>query len=232
MVRRRVGKSALLSSAVIVVAAAAIIAPAPVRAAGTTLTYPGSAPCDTTLQACIDGAASGDTIEMVTDTPIDESPTISKSLILTAGPGHHPAIGGGPSRDALTVNDGGGSAVDVTVTHIAFMNAEVDVSFDIWTGNKFTLADSSVRHMENSNNADGVSINDGVGGAEVQLIHNTIQTTGQPVDLSTQMPGSTDTAAFKVVGNRLTRRSPRTPITGSRSTCVAPGTSRSMQTAT
>ncbi len=34
-----------------------------------TLTYPGAAPCNTTLQACITGAASGDVVEIATNTP-------------------------------------------------------------------------------------------------------------------------------------------------------------------
>ena len=37
-----------------------------------TLTYPGAAPCNTTLQACVTGAASGDTIEIAQDALIAE----------------------------------------------------------------------------------------------------------------------------------------------------------------
>jgi hypothetical protein len=53
-------------------------------------TWPGTAPCDTTLQACIDAAASGETIEVVTNGPIGESPTIEKSLTLRAATGFNP----------------------------------------------------------------------------------------------------------------------------------------------
>ena len=52
--------------------------------------YPGpAAPCNTTLQACIDGADSGDTIILVTDSHIAEDVTIRKNLTLT--PGQAPA---------------------------------------------------------------------------------------------------------------------------------------------
>ncbi len=48
--------------------------------------YPGpAAPCNTTLQACIDGADSGDTIILVTDSHIAEDVTISKNLTLIPG---------------------------------------------------------------------------------------------------------------------------------------------------
>ncbi|MBI5612225.1 MAG: hypothetical protein HY942_04020 [Gammaproteobacteria bacterium] len=58
-----------------------------------TLTYPGAAPCNTTLQACIDAAASGDIVEIATNTPIAESPSIdSKSLTLRAAAGFTPAL--------------------------------------------------------------------------------------------------------------------------------------------
>ena len=40
---------------------------APQAASAGVLTYPGIAPCDTTLQACITGASSGDIIEIATN---------------------------------------------------------------------------------------------------------------------------------------------------------------------
>jgi hypothetical protein len=52
------------------------------------LRWPGPAPCNTTLQACIDAAVAGDTIELATATPIDESPLVQKSLRLAKAPGH------------------------------------------------------------------------------------------------------------------------------------------------
>lgn len=52
--------------------------------------FPGPAPCDTTLQACIDGAAPGDVIALATDGPIAESLQIGKSLTLRASTGFAP----------------------------------------------------------------------------------------------------------------------------------------------
>ncbi len=58
------------------------------------LTYPGTQPCNATLQACIDGAGTGDTVEIATNTPILEYLNITKSLVLRAAAGFHPVIGG------------------------------------------------------------------------------------------------------------------------------------------
>jgi len=38
--------------------------PAPAKPVGVTRPYPGLAPCNTTLQACIDGSANGDSINI------------------------------------------------------------------------------------------------------------------------------------------------------------------------
>lgn len=44
--------------------------------------WPGAPPCDATLQACVTAAAAGETIEVSASTPISESITIEKSLVL------------------------------------------------------------------------------------------------------------------------------------------------------
>ncbi|HEU4665562.1 MAG TPA: hypothetical protein VFS55_16150, partial [Dokdonella sp.] len=58
---------------------AALLAVAPAGAA--TRTWPGPAPCASTLQACIAGADAGDVVEVASDGPIAESLEIQgKSL--------------------------------------------------------------------------------------------------------------------------------------------------------
>jgi hypothetical protein len=56
------------------------------------LTYPGAAPCNTTLQACVTGAVAGDTIEIATNTPIAEVVDIDKSLTIQAAAGFAPQV--------------------------------------------------------------------------------------------------------------------------------------------
>ena len=49
--------------------------------------WPGAAPCDGTLQACIDGSGSGDTVVIVTGTPVDEQITIENKALTLRGSG-------------------------------------------------------------------------------------------------------------------------------------------------
>lgn len=52
-----------------------------------TRNWPGAAPCDGTLQACIDGSGGGDTVVIVTATPIDEQITIENKALTLRGSG-------------------------------------------------------------------------------------------------------------------------------------------------
>ena len=73
--------------------AAALAAPLPVALAeAATLTYPGAAPCNTTLQACVTGAAAGDTIEIAQNALIAESVDIDKSLTIQPAAGFSPQV--------------------------------------------------------------------------------------------------------------------------------------------
>jgi hypothetical protein len=87
----KIGKSLRSTAALIAAGIVSLLAVSATSAA--TLTWPGAAPCNTTLQACIDAAAAGDTVEIATNTPIGESPSIdSKSLTLRAAAGFTPSL--------------------------------------------------------------------------------------------------------------------------------------------
>ncbi len=58
-----------------------------------TFTFPAaSAPCNTTLQACIDAAAGGDIVELATNSEVAEFVTIDKSLTLRPAVGFTPSL--------------------------------------------------------------------------------------------------------------------------------------------
>jgi hypothetical protein len=81
-------------------ALAALLAAAPAGAA--TRTWPGAAPCATTLQACIAGADAGDVVEVASNGPINESLEIfGKSLTLRAAAGFSPVLQAGQSTDVI-----------------------------------------------------------------------------------------------------------------------------------
>ena len=64
------------------------------HAMATTRTYPGAAPCDTTLQACADGAGAGDTIQIASNGVIAEFVTTDKTLTFEPAAGFTPTVEG------------------------------------------------------------------------------------------------------------------------------------------
>src|SRR5690348_14989963 len=81
------------------VVAICVLAP---LASASTLTWPGSPGCTGTLQACIDASGAGDTIEVATDTPVDEDLSLpTRSLTLTSGRYNHASLATGRSIDAV-----------------------------------------------------------------------------------------------------------------------------------
>jgi len=166
-----------------------------------TRTYPGGAPCNGTLQACIDAATAGDTIQIATDTPIDESLTIATSLTLMPAPGSSPTIGntGGTAR-SVYLQDGGAST-SISIEGLALSNAAMSISLNATSGHNVIVRDCSISHAFNSNNSRGIDVSIHVP-AQVELRHNTISTTGAPIGVSTSL--SAGTANVLIVGNHLT----------------------------
>jgi hypothetical protein len=182
-----------------------LTATGPAQGVGVVHDYPGPAPCATTLQACIDGAASGDTIRIVTDTPIHEGIMVEKSLELTAGAGFHPVIGAAPGEPPADqfVWDVGEGAIDVTVSKIEFRNTRVRIYLQSFAGSEVTMQRNEIFHRFDSNNDFGVFIDLRASGTRARVIDNSIRTTGSPVKLFTDMPESDDSTQVDLVGNRL-----------------------------
>ncbi|HUO72296.1 MAG TPA: right-handed parallel beta-helix repeat-containing protein [Solirubrobacteraceae bacterium] len=73
------------------------------------LTYPGAAPCDTTLQACIDAApCDAGVVEIATEQLITDPITFEKGLTLRAAAGHKPVLLGPLSAATPTATSKGG----------------------------------------------------------------------------------------------------------------------------
>ena len=104
----------------------ATVLAAPAHAA-TTHVWPGAAPCDGTLQACIDAASDGDRVEIATDGPITQSIALhSRSLTLTAADGAAPLF----SNAGITAYSTGGSAdMQVSISHLRFAHGAVSAFY-------------------------------------------------------------------------------------------------------
>ncbi len=173
------------------------------------LTYPADAPCDTTLQACIDGATNGDTIEIATDDRINEDLTIAKSLTLTSATDFQAIIGSATwlaPRDILIEDSGTGDVVDVTFDHLNFDNARVYVSFSGDDGQNFTMQNSSLSNVIDNNGDFGINLSLRVT-TTVLLQNNTLASSGTVINLAISMSDPA-TADITIVGNTLTGSDP------------------------
>jgi hypothetical protein len=98
-----IGMSAFCAASHLIPAQAARMQPRPRQAALVERIYPGAAPCDTTLQACITGSANGDVIRIAAPaTIITDTLTISKPIQL---------IGGGPSPADVVLQSTSGRVI-------------------------------------------------------------------------------------------------------------------------
>jgi hypothetical protein len=70
------------------------------------LVWPGAAPCNTTLQACINSASSGNTVEIASNAVIDESLGFGSPLTLRAASGYAPQLATGRIINVTASVDG------------------------------------------------------------------------------------------------------------------------------
>ncbi|MEZ5464106.1 MAG: choice-of-anchor Q domain-containing protein [Lysobacteraceae bacterium] len=81
--------------------------------------WPGAAPCDGTLQACIDGSGAGDTVVIVTDTPVDEAITIQNKALTLRGSGKQDATFAGFRALFVSSTDALNRAVNLEDLHFS-----------------------------------------------------------------------------------------------------------------
>jgi hypothetical protein len=194
------------------VAALAVLHAAAVRA--DVLPYPGVGPCSTTLQACIDGAAAGDTVEIATNSPIDASITIAKSLTLTRRGGFAPVLGSAATHRTLTLTDAGlgGGAVQITVADLTLNNAEVLVLLDDDSGHAVTVRGLDVAHSTGGTSGKGIAVELRAPASSVVLRQNRVQAPGDAIRLAAQLPSGEGT--LMAVANRVTTFNPTGSRTG------------------
>ncbi len=122
-----------------------LMTPSAVRAA---VVYPNAAaPCNGTLQQCINGVPDGEVILLCPASNIDEDLTILKSLTITSAPGcATPVIGGNATTmRRIDVEDNGqGKTVDVNISQLNLVNTRVAASFGTGSGHSFRLYDNYI----------------------------------------------------------------------------------------
>jgi hypothetical protein len=169
-----------------------------------TRTYPGPAPCNGTLQACLDGAASGDRIEIATTAPIDEDLLLRRSLTLTGAPGVSPLIGGGTPPRGIRVQPQGGAA-SVLLEGLTVSNGIINLVLNPGAeGSRFEVAHCVVNTTTNN----AVRIGASVAGELVVRDSRLASATYDVVDMLT-MPAS-GALTVSVLRNRVTALAART----------------------
>ncbi|MBS0581948.1 MAG: Ig-like domain repeat protein [Proteobacteria bacterium] len=176
---------------------------APVSAfAANTLAYPGTAPCDTTLQACIDASAAGDTIELAFDDLNHETLTVTdKSITLQAASGRTPKLG-----SLLVVADK--TAVAFTVKSLAGIG-----QMAAFCGN--ADLNLSVRDNVIGGGLMGLRIYDNyaltnAGQRTIDIVGNHFSIDGEGPDNAISITGSTSPFVANVVDNDIHFISPAT----------------------
>ncbi len=179
-----------------------------VPAAAGALTFPGAAPCDTTLQACINGAASGDVVEIATDTPIPGNLTIGKSLTLRPAPGFAPTIGVGATLQAVSFGNLGASASNETlvIEGLRFVQTQVRGLVSQGSGHSIVIRDNFFSLEIDHNNTPSVEIDARVPLAGV-VAGNEITSIGQGVRM-TAITAAGQTVDYTVERNRITTSLP------------------------
>ena len=196
--------------------------------AAITLTWPGAAPCNATLQACINAASSGDTVEIATNTPIRESISFQKSLALQAAPGFHPLFQATRTITAMTPAVGSNS---ITIAGLTLLNGVITVTQSSGApltaailGNTIELSlatspaiaingsGSGAISLDISNNtltvpastqntATGIAIQEFDADKSGRIADNTIVMEGSPSAILVQ--NTTSAANLDVIGNRI-----------------------------
>jgi hypothetical protein len=167
--------------------------------------WPGPAPCDTTLQACIDGVASGAVVEVAGSA--DENLLIQKSVTLRAAPGQSGGIGGGTTSRVVRVQQTspGSGAIVVAIEDLSLDPATVSVLLGADADHQVTIRSCSIHNP--SPNADTRAIDlAAYVPATLVAADNVIATNGTGIALSTGLASGTLSATF--LGNRITAVDP------------------------
>lgn len=178
-------------------AAAALAASTPAPAL---VSYPGAAPCDGTLQACIEGVAAGETIEIVTATPILENLAIGKSLTLRSAAGvAGTLLTEDPGQGTMVLSDAAG-AVAVRLADLRLVRTTVGI-LGLADGSHFEVV--GCRFIDDG--GDDYAL-DARLGAELSLLveRNRFEWTGPTMLLRTSGLDETDVVGVVVRANSMT----------------------------
>jgi hypothetical protein len=178
---------------------AAVVSASP-SAGAATLNWPGPAPCNGTLQACVDAAVAGDTVQLVGSVAIDQDLTIQNKSLRLRGASN------GASRFAafrqVTVLVTASAAPSVTIEGIEFLNGGVRaVHSGVGTA---TLAIRRVKARRTWNFPAIEAITTSTGRFNATIENCDIETESTPTNLIDGISlGGSGTGSYRALFNRI-----------------------------
>ncbi|HRQ65557.1 MAG TPA: hypothetical protein PKZ76_11980 [Xanthomonadaceae bacterium] len=168
-----------------------------------TFTWPGAAPCNTTLQACINNAASGDTVRIATNDVIHEDLAIhDKSLTLEAAGIFSPRLGPGRGIGGLA---GVAGDIEVTLRGLTLQDGLVEFNRTGSGNGRYQIERMTLLSTSNASSTRLRVVGNNTGTLDVRIHHNFIETgsdfiTAPGIDVQSRGPSTGASIAY----NRVT----------------------------
>jgi hypothetical protein len=160
-----------------------------------TRTFPGAAPCDTTLQACVDGATEGDVVQLATNGPIAEGVSIAKSLTLEAAPGFTPQFAAAHNVDVQMTDP----ARTVVVRALTMLGGTIHASSSGNATHHVTITDCHVTNTDTTGSR-GLEVS-ATSPMTAVVERNTLVSNGYPVSFSSY--SGTGDVTVSIAGNQI-----------------------------
>lgn len=170
-----------------------------VRAGSPIMAWPGPAPCNGTLQACIDAAGVGGIVELRTDATVNESLAIDTSLTLRAAAGFRPALASGRGITASA----GGTELVVRIEGLSLSNGNIVMQYS-GTGNATLEARRNRLHSAGALAA-GIRVeNTGSGSLLARVVENRLDVVVPSLFVGAiEVGASAGSIAAQVLHNRI-----------------------------
>lgn len=171
-VRLGAGLTGLLTSALIA---------GPGAADAATQRYPDAAPCNGTLQRCID--QSPDRTRILIAKNVKEDLKIRHSISLQPAAGSDPVIGSNTDQWLLEIKTQGVQQLKAKLRRLEFRNVEIEVRLTRGSGHRIVVQGSSIDNpLGESNGVTGLDL-EAQRPARMRIRDNEIATKGSPIDL-------------------------------------------------
>jgi hypothetical protein len=141
--------------------------------------WPGAAPCNTTLQACLDASGENDIINIVTNGPIEENIVLGVSRGLVALPGFKPAFASGRT---LSASSSGASDFEVLLRGLTLNDGHVQLTRTGSGNARFRVENMILNSTANAANTRIRVDAPTTGAVFVSVTGNTIQAGSNTVD--------------------------------------------------